>query len=784
MKTKFMIFGLIFFCLINSSIALTYEDVTDCFTIPNVDNVYYTLINDIESSGSSCIVLSNMFSVENITIDCKNHLISTSDFYTSIINMASHPVENVKNIKIKNCKIHHGIIGINCYHTDFLTLENNVIFDVEKGISWGSLCDNGNIISNRIHNFSRAGINISGTNDITNFSGNKIHANYDSYCLDSDSSSLPNFRIYNNHFLALNESYYVGNKEGDFGNSKFNTSLQFGDRVFGYGDYIGGNYWSNWNQDGFSDTCPDVNQNGICNYEYKVYAPNPVFTDFIDYLPLSDYGVGSDKFHNITFKFIDSEGFFPITGVNFTVDDIYSNEEYRNYSDISNLDGEVSIIMQEGHNIYYSISESNYNTQKNLIFECDVTNWTVTIYMNWNDTFNDLFITVRDITTGKNISSVSVGITGIDNNYFDYTNDSGIAYFPYIQKGFIDISFEKTGYNPYIKHDYEITTNQHYFLCNMLNTTLWNVSYYNITVNVTDNNSLPMEGVIIESMNLDNGYNDYDYSNSQGYCFIENFYEGRYRLTLSKNGYDTLFYSSTLNNNHNIPLTMIPTPIIYPVGVSLFDKITSGVITKAKVTLWLQNCSGDYYPAYVRNSNMWGYTEYDSIDEGRKFKISINHSQYPYTLSDTYSKKGKMELEFHLSNLFHTFPVYVWIWNTTGAILRDSNIIVLQNGEKIREESLIGNSIIFNLKSDEKYTFTVSHSDYHSKSETIQNLNKIERLDINLTKSDQINPDNPLNLRSYGWIDFFSFMSVYGFPLFIIMLIVFVYRTLTIKDKG
>ncbi len=140
-------------------------------------------------------------------------------------------------------------------------------------------------------------------------------------------------------------------------------------------------------------------------------------------------------------------------------------------------------------------------------------------------------------------------------------------------------------------------------------------------------------------------------------------------------------------------------------------------------------------------------------------------------------------LTFKLSNLFHTFSVNVWIWNMSGDMIFNSNIVVLQNGEKIREKSLIGNSIIFNLKSDEKYTFTVSHSDYHSKSETIQNLNKIERLDINLTRSDQINPDNPLNLRSYGWTDYFTFMSVYGFPLLILLFVVFVYRAITIKDK-
>jgi len=47
------------------------------------------------------------------------------------------------------------------------------------------------------------------------------------------------------------------------------------------GPYLGGNFWANPNGTGFSQTCNDIDMDGICDDPYVIDENN------IDYLPLS-----------------------------------------------------------------------------------------------------------------------------------------------------------------------------------------------------------------------------------------------------------------------------------------------------------------------------------------------------------------------------------------------------------------------------------------------------------------------------------------------------------------
>lgn len=65
------------------------------------------------------------------------------------------------------------------------------------------------------------------------------------------------------------------------GNS-WNTSNQTGMRIFSNGTYIGGNYYTNSTNDGYSDVCVDLDTDGFCDVAFTI-------GDFdIDYLALSD----------------------------------------------------------------------------------------------------------------------------------------------------------------------------------------------------------------------------------------------------------------------------------------------------------------------------------------------------------------------------------------------------------------------------------------------------------------------------------------------------------------
>ncbi|MCX9080677.1 MAG: right-handed parallel beta-helix repeat-containing protein [Candidatus Methanoperedens sp.] len=84
-----------------------------------------------------------------------------------------------------------------------------------------------------------------------------------------------NNKIYNNIFKNNNNfDFYESNI------NTWNTTRQSGTNIIG-GQYLGGNFWANPEGTGFSQTCPDVNGDGICDKSYTLGENNT------DYLPLA-----------------------------------------------------------------------------------------------------------------------------------------------------------------------------------------------------------------------------------------------------------------------------------------------------------------------------------------------------------------------------------------------------------------------------------------------------------------------------------------------------------------
>jgi len=97
-----------------------------------------------------------------------------------------------------------------------------------------------------------------------------------------------NLTFYNN---LLNNSVNVNFYNNPYNNS-WNTTNQTGTRIYSSGTKIGGNYWTNSTNNGYSDTCTDSNVDGFCDSALNITnmvacTPGVNCGPDVDYLPLT-----------------------------------------------------------------------------------------------------------------------------------------------------------------------------------------------------------------------------------------------------------------------------------------------------------------------------------------------------------------------------------------------------------------------------------------------------------------------------------------------------------------
>ena len=88
-----------------------------------------------------------------------------------------------------------------------------------------------------------------------------------------------NKNIFFNNFFNNTKDVTFTQYYESCGNS-WNTSKTFGKNIVG-GPWLGGNYWANYTNTGFSQTCTDTNQDGFCDASYALLSNN------IDSIPLT-----------------------------------------------------------------------------------------------------------------------------------------------------------------------------------------------------------------------------------------------------------------------------------------------------------------------------------------------------------------------------------------------------------------------------------------------------------------------------------------------------------------
>jgi len=308
---KAIIFALAFLLLLPLARADTY--LTDCAVLDTPGETYYLTQDIIDSSATTCMDIT----ADNVTLDCQGHTIDGVDTGGTYGIATARP-----NATIKNCILTDWYYGIGLGSSNN-TLSNIIVNSIPVIAIYIECCFlNYNNISNIIANYNLLGIyidhssfntlsnitansntyygiylfensNYNNLTDITansngdgiyiwasssNIIKNSIIQNNSQYGIVIDyAGSTPNL-IYNNLFNNTNNLDF----EGTIWANNWNTTRQTGTRIYSAGTEIGGNYWTNPDGTGYSDTCTDDDKDGFCDDPYVLANDN------VDYLALSD----------------------------------------------------------------------------------------------------------------------------------------------------------------------------------------------------------------------------------------------------------------------------------------------------------------------------------------------------------------------------------------------------------------------------------------------------------------------------------------------------------------
>jgi parallel beta-helix repeat protein len=298
---KLILFILIFLFILKTAKAEVYY-ISNCTTLDQPNSIYY-LTQDIigipeDRWWEGCI---QIYPNSNITLDCQGHTIQcdryvyywygTIPYYGIKVNYGTGnpfieycPDSFSNNNTIKNCVVKNCGVGIGLMNSD-----NNFITNVMAINNMDNIflyCGSSFNIFDNIYTRNASDYEISfywrynNNNTIKNSKIFTVRTPYYSapYWFPCsfliDTSSYNNF--YNN-FISADVCYmrWRGYSEGTY----FNTTKRLGINIIG-GSWIGGNYWTNSNKTGYSDTCNDTDNDGFCDIPFSLGMGS------YDYLPL------------------------------------------------------------------------------------------------------------------------------------------------------------------------------------------------------------------------------------------------------------------------------------------------------------------------------------------------------------------------------------------------------------------------------------------------------------------------------------------------------------------
>lgn len=143
-------------------------------------------------------------------------------------------------------------------HGNHTVRNNTVVNGTRSGITVNNASE---VVNNVVRNNSQAGIEVGRNSVVT---GNRVLDNGEGGILIDGGRNL----IYDNYLE--NERNIVGPEgESPTGGATWNIDPQSGTNVVG-GSVVGGNFWAEPDGAGYSQTCTDVDANGVCDDPYSV----------------------------------------------------------------------------------------------------------------------------------------------------------------------------------------------------------------------------------------------------------------------------------------------------------------------------------------------------------------------------------------------------------------------------------------------------------------------------------------------------------------------------------
>lgn len=225
------------------------------------------------------------------------YLMSTEGVSLQNISVGLLWIENSTGLRVRNATVGHldlrdegsgdgpsvvedSFLGsLDVYAKNPVVIEGNVIGHLSVGGSRnGSVFITNNVIIPLRGQVVEEGVVLRGSRVVVSsnvISGFKVGLSI----LECHPSSL----IYNNLFNNTENVVFPLYPHDNSPACRWNTTLSRGPNVVG-GPFIGGNYWASPLGHGYSETCTDSDNNGICDGSYTINVNN------VDYLPLAKPG--------------------------------------------------------------------------------------------------------------------------------------------------------------------------------------------------------------------------------------------------------------------------------------------------------------------------------------------------------------------------------------------------------------------------------------------------------------------------------------------------------------
>ena len=360
---------------------------------------------------------------------------SGTNLTSNTINISGNASYGIYSIMSENSPLlfYNNVITTSANHSDGIHLQGDSNNNISSNNITTSGYDSFGIYFNESHNTTLAG-NIIETGEA------------DSYVLYFWTASGHN--VYNNIFNTSTSGSGVYINDSDL--NYFNTTNSTSDNIIGR-TYTGGNFWTNINGNGYSDTCINLDSDYFCDNEYTIVSER----DERDYLPLANtvswapscatldvenksYYLNQSLSSNGTCFNITANGvILDFNGYNITGNSTGYGVNFTGYNDTTILDGFIynfSVGIYLGSNTNNTITNmtSNNNSLYGIAFSTSSNNTLTTIIVNNNshginlvNSDNNIFTSV---TTNLNILLglyLSVSSANIFTNF--NMSDSGIS---------------------------------------------------------------------------------------------------------------------------------------------------------------------------------------------------------------------------------------------------------------------------------------------------------------------------------------------------------------------